>query len=35
MKGAIWHAATGGIASPSNPAMAGEALALYTTTLRR
>jgi hypothetical protein len=32
-QGAIWHAATGQIASAGNPAVAGEALSMYTTTL--
>jgi hypothetical protein len=31
--GAIWHAATGQIASADNPATAGEALSMYTTSL--
>jgi len=31
--GAIWHAATGQVVSPDNPAIAGEALSLYTTSL--
>jgi hypothetical protein len=30
-QGAIWHAATGQVASANNPAMAGEALSLFTT----
>ena len=29
----IWHAATGEIASPTNPAVVGEALSMYTTSL--
>jgi len=29
----IWHAATGEIASPANPAVVGEALSMYTTSL--
>ncbi len=32
-QGAIWHAATGQAASAQNPAVAGEALSLYTTSL--
>ena len=32
-QGAIWHAATGQAASANNPAIAGEALSLYTTSL--
>jgi hypothetical protein len=32
-QGAIWHAATGQIASGNNPAVAGEALSTYTTSL--
>ncbi len=32
-QGAIWHAATGHVASANNPAIAGEALSLYTTSL--
>ena len=32
-QGAIWHAETGQIASPGNPAIAGEALSMYTTSL--
>jgi hypothetical protein len=32
-QGAIWHAATGQAASANNPAMAGEALSMYTTSL--
>ena len=32
-QGAIWHADTGQIASPQNPAAAGDALATYTTSL--
>ena len=32
-QGAIWHAQTGQIASPDNPALAGEALSMYTTSL--
>ncbi len=32
-QGAIWHAATGQIASPDNPAVAGEVLSMYTTSL--
>jgi len=32
-QGAIWHAATGEIASPASPAVAGEALSMYTTSL--
>lgn len=32
-QGAIWHAATGQIASANNPAIAGEALSMYTTSL--
>jgi hypothetical protein len=32
-QGAIWHAQTGQIASASNPAVAGEALSMYTTSL--
>ena len=32
-QGAIWHAATGQIASADNPAIAGEALSMYTTGL--
>ena len=32
-QGEIWHAATGLIASSQNPAAAGEALSLYTTSL--
>lgn len=31
--GAIWHAATGQVVSPDNPAIAGDALSLYTTSL--
>jgi uncharacterized protein (TIGR03437 family) len=31
--GAIWHAGTGQIASPSSPAVAGEVLSMYTTSL--
>jgi hypothetical protein len=29
-QGAIWHATTGEVAAPSNPAVAGEALSMYT-----
>jgi hypothetical protein len=32
-QGAIWHAVTGQVASSSNPAVAGETLAMYTTSL--
>jgi uncharacterized protein (TIGR03437 family) len=32
-QGAIWHAATGLVASATNPAIAGEALSMYTTSL--
>jgi uncharacterized protein (TIGR03437 family) len=32
-QGAVWHAATGQVASASNPAIAGEALSMYTTSL--
>ena len=32
-QGAIWHATTGEIASPNSPAVAGEALSMYTTSL--
>jgi hypothetical protein len=32
-QGAIWHAATGQIASPDNPATAGDVLSMYTTSL--
>ena len=32
-QGAIWHAQTGQIASSGNPAVAGEALSMYTTSL--
>jgi hypothetical protein len=32
-QGAIWHAMTGQVASPSNPAVAGEVLSLYTSNL--
>jgi hypothetical protein len=32
-QGAIWHAGTGVAASPSNPAIAGETLSMYTTSL--
>jgi hypothetical protein len=32
-QGAIWHAQTGKIASAGNPAVAGEALSMYTTSL--
>jgi len=32
-QGAVWHAMTGQIASASNPAIAGEALSMYTTSL--
>jgi hypothetical protein len=32
-QGAIWHAETGQIASAANPAIAGEALSMYTTSL--
>jgi len=32
-QGAIWHSATGQIASSQNPAVAGEALSMYTTSL--
>jgi hypothetical protein len=31
--GAIWHAATGQVVSPRNPAVAGEVLSMYTTGL--
>lgn len=31
--GAIWHAATGQVVSDTNPAVAGEALSMYTTSL--
>ena len=34
-QGAIWHSATGEVASASNPAVAGEALSMYTTSLVR
>jgi hypothetical protein len=33
-QGAIWHALTGQVASPGTPAVAGEALSMYTTSLR-
>ena len=32
-QGAIWHAATGQVASATNPAVVGEALSMYTTSL--
>jgi Galactose oxidase, central domain len=32
-QGAVWHSATGQIASPQNPAAAGEVLSMYTTSL--
>jgi uncharacterized protein (TIGR03437 family) len=32
-QGAIWHAATGQVASPNNPAVAGELLSMYTSNL--
>jgi hypothetical protein len=32
-QGIVWHATTGQLASSSNPAVAGEALAMYTTSL--
>jgi hypothetical protein len=32
-QGAVWHAATGEIASPGNPAVVGEILSMYTTSL--
>jgi len=32
-QGAIWHATTGEIASPNSPAIAGEVLSMYTTSL--
>jgi hypothetical protein len=32
-QGAIWHASSGEIASPESPAVAGEALSMYTTSL--
>ena len=32
-QGAIWHATTGQVASPDNPAVAGETLSMYTTSL--
>ena len=32
-QGAIWHATTGQVASANNPAVAGEALSMYTTSL--
>ena len=32
-QGAVWHATTGQLASPSAPAIAGEALSMYTTNL--
>lgn len=32
-QGAIWHAETGQIATPDNPAVGGEALSMYTTSL--
>jgi uncharacterized protein (TIGR03437 family) len=32
-QGAIWHSTTGEIASASNPAVAGEALSMYTNNL--
>jgi hypothetical protein len=32
-QGAVWHATTGQVASPDNPAIAGEALSMYTTSL--
>lgn len=33
VQGAIWHASTGAIASPDSPAVAGEVLSMYTTSL--
>jgi hypothetical protein len=33
VQGAVWHSATGEIASSSSPAVAGEALSMYTTSL--
>jgi uncharacterized protein (TIGR03437 family) len=32
-QGAMWHTATGQVASPDNPAIAGEAMSMYTTCL--
>jgi uncharacterized protein (TIGR03437 family) len=32
-QGAIWHAISGQVASPSSPAVAGEILSMYTTSL--
>jgi hypothetical protein len=32
-QGAIWHAATGAVTAPGNPAVAGEVLAMYTNNL--